>query len=90
MSPGQRLFDPVNGDYGQLESAIHSLPPPYLCKPRELCPTRSCMDLQVKHISGVLLLMGSSTEQLALLQGSYCFWPLQPKACTEQRERLET
>lgn len=52
------------------------------------------MDLQVKHFSWVLLLMGSSAEQLALLQGerellflawSYCFWPLHPKPCTEQR-----
>lgn len=48
------------------------------------------MDLQVKHISWVLLLMGSSTEQLALLQGSFCFWSPHPKICSEQRERRET
>lgn len=57
------------GDYGQLESAIHSLSPPHLCKPGELCPTRSCMDLQVKHINWLFLLTGSLVEQLALLQG---------------------
>lgn len=57
------------GDYGQLESAIHSLPPPHFCKPGDLCPTRNCIDLQVKHISWVFLLTSSSAEQLALLQG---------------------
>lgn len=45
------------------------LPPPHLCKPRDLCPTWSCMDPQVKHISATLLLMGSSAEQLALVPG---------------------
>lgn len=41
------------------------------------------MDLEVKYISWVLLLMGSSAEQLALLQGGPGV--IVPGHCTEQR-----